>query len=515
MKFAKDLKQSMIPEWAEHYLDYDKLKELIKTAETNSDTEAAEFFAALQGELDKVNRFYLEKVNEYDKKIDEFDSSKGANKEGPELRSRAGSYDREANAAAEYETMVIHRELGRLQNYVWINWQGLSKSIKKFDKRLGMRGTDKEKGPAWETRLRSEVFRSAQLDAVISRVVLIREQFAKPKNGPGAGMDIKLICGNGNPALAEEVAGRLGLPICQCKVGQFADGEVQINIQESVRGCDVYIIQPTCAPVNDNLMQLLLLISACRRASAAQVNAIIPYYGYARQDRKDRSRAPISAADVARMMEAMGVDRVVSIDLHCAQIQGMFSPRTPVDNLYASPIAWSFFKTRNLQNPVVVSPDAGGVTRAKLFRDGLASMEVNADFAVIIKQRTQPGVVGTMDLVGDVKGRDCIIVDDMIDTAGTLCKAADELRNFGATRVFAFATHGLFNGPAGERIEKSALELVAVANTIPMREETLAVTKKIRQLSVGKLLAATINSCHTGESVSYLFEAENADKLLA
>ena len=165
-----------------------------------------------------------------------------------------------------------------------------------------------------------------------------------------------------------------------------------------------------------------------------------------------------------------------------------------MDNLYASPIAWSFFKTRNLENPVVVSPDAGGVPRAKLFRDGLASMQVDAQFAVIIKQRSMPGVVGTMDLVGDVSGKDCIIVDDMIDTAGTLCKAANELRDFGAKRVFAFATHGLFNGPAGERIEESALELVAVANTLPLREEVTAKTKKIRQLSVGKLLAATIMS---------------------
>jgi ribose-phosphate pyrophosphokinase len=520
MKFAKDLKQSMIPEWAESYLDYSKLKELIKAAEASKDEVAAPFFEELQSELDKVNRFYLDRVNEYEKRADAVENpptKEGeAAEHGAKPRSRPGSFSAVEghNSAADFETMTIHRELGRLQNYVWINWQGLSKTIKKFDKRLNLRGTDKEKGPAWEIRLRSEVFRSAQLDSLISRVVLMREKLTKPKSR-GSGMDIKLIAGNGNPLLAEEVAGRLGLPICQCKVGQFADGEVQINIGESVRGCDVYIIQPTCVPVNDNLMQLLLLISACRRASAAQVTAVIPYYGYARQDRKDRSRAPISAADVARMMEAMGVDRVVSIDLHCAQIQGMFSPRTPVDNLYASPIAWSFFKTRNLVNPVVVSPDAGGVTRAKLFREGLASMGVDAQFAVIIKQRTQPGVVGTMDLVGDVKGRDCVIVDDMIDTAGTLCKAADELRNFGATRVFAFATHGLFNGPAGERIEKSALELVAVANTIPLREETLAVTKKIRQLSVGKLLAATINSCHTGESVSYLFNVENSDKLLS
>jgi ribose-phosphate pyrophosphokinase len=211
----------------------------------------------------------------------------------------------------------------------------------------------------------------------------------------------------------------------------------------------------------------------------------------------------------------MGVDRVIAVDLHCAQIQGFFSPRCPVDNLYASGIGWAFFKTRQLVNPVVVSPDAGGVGRAKVFREGLAGLDIDANFAVIIKQRSQPGVVSQMDLVGDVKGCDCIIVDDMIDTAGTLCKAANELREFGAARVFAFATHGLFNGPAADRIEASALELVVVANTIPLRDEVAAKTKKIRQLSVGKLLAASIVSVHNGESVSYLFENKSGALLLA
>ena len=272
--------------------------------------------------------------------------------------------------------------------------------------------------------------------------------------------------GSANPALADELAARLGVPLTKVTVGLFNDGECNIQINENVRGNDVFIIQPTCPPVNDNLMQLLLLISACRRASAARVTAVVPYYGYARQDRKDRSRVPISAADVARMMEAMGVDRVCCVDLHCGQIQGFFGPRTPVDNLYAGPIALSYFKLKDLNNLVVVSPDAGGVARAKAFLEGLLSMDVPCNLAVIIKQRSAPGEVGTMNLVGAVEDCDCIIVDDMIDTAGTLCKAADELKSFGASRVFAFATHGLFNGPAGSRIEACALEEVVVANTV-------------------------------------------------
>jgi ribose-phosphate pyrophosphokinase len=201
---------------------------------------------------------------------------------------------------------------------------------------------------------------------------------------------------------------------------------VNIQIMENVRNADVFILQPTCMPVNDNLMELLLLISACRRASATRVTAVVPYYGYARQDRKERSRVPISAADVARLIETMGVDRVVCVDLHCGQIQGFFGPKTPVDNLYASPIALSFFNMKNLHTPVVISPDAGGVARAKMFLEGLMAQKdgpEDASLAVIIKSRPRPGVIGSMHLVGSVEGCDCIIVDDMIDTAGTLCAA--------------------------------------------------------------------------------------------
>ena len=252
-----------------------------------------------------------------------------------------------------------------------------------------------------------------------------------------------------------------------------------------------------------------------RRASAARVTAVVPYYGYARQDRKERSRVPISAADVAKMMEAMGIDRVCCVDLHCGQIQGFFGPRTPVDNLFAGPIAVSYFATRNLQNCVVVSPDAGGVARAKMFKEGLEASGVVCGLAMIIKQRVKAGEGGTTDLVGSVTGADCIIIDDMIDTAGTLCAAANELITFGAKRVFAFATHGLLNGPAAERIEACALEEVVLANTLPLPPNVQKTTRKVRQLSVGKLLAQVIMCIHTGDSVHNLFDVKKGGSLLA
>jgi len=425
-----------------------------------------------------------------------------------------------------------------MQSYVWLNWQAFSKIMKKcvrfcnprpmappcsvvihgthdhslawlvlgrYDKHMGYRGTDKVKSADFDKRLETEPFKNKRLDALLEEY---REAKARQPGAAKAGgtMEMRLLSGSANPALSEELAARLGVPLTGVKLGLFNDGECNITIQDSVRGADVFIIQPTCPPVNDNLMQLLLLISACRRASAARVTAVVPYYGYARQDRKDRARVPISAADVARMIEAMGVDRVCCVDLHCGQIQGFFGPRTPVDNLYvavggcthplgtsalayahawwglharlaacvtpcvvcrfAGPIALSYFQSKKLRKVVVVSPDAGGVARAKTFLEGLASMGVAVSLAVIIKQRPAAGEVGTMNLVGSVDGCDCIIVDDMIDTAGTLCKAADELREFGANRIFAFATHGLFNGSAGTKIQACALEEVVVANTV-------------------------------------------------
>jgi ribose-phosphate pyrophosphokinase len=287
---------------------------------------------------------------------------------------------------------------------------------------------------------------------------------------------------------------------------RFADGEVNVVINENVRGKDVYIIQPTSPPVNETLMELLLMISTMRRASARKITAVIPYYGYARQDRKMAARVPISAADVARLLEAMGVDRVVAVDLHCGQIQGFFGPRVPVDNLDGGTVGVSYFGDMDLINPVIVSPDAGGVYRAKQFREALSKKhEMDCGLAMIIKQRAKANEIERMDLVGTVDGCDAIIVDDMVDTAGTLCKAAEVLKEFGARRVFAFASHGVFSGPAPGRIANSVLTELVVLDTVPLSEESQA-TGKITQLSVGPLLAQAIYNIHNKKSISALFK---------
>lgn len=336
--------------------------------------------------------------------------------------------------------------------------------------------------------------------------------------------NIKVISGTANRPLAEEVAKQLGVPLAGCLTKSFADGEVFVQIEENVRGCDVYLVQPTCYPVNDNLMELLLTVGALRRSDAAKITAVVPYYGYARQDRKDRPRTTISAADVARLMETMGVDRVVTVDLHADQIQGFFGPRCAVENVAAAPVALQYFKDKSLVNPVVVSPDAGGVKRAKNFQDGLQAVGLKAELAMIIKQRVVDASssnqqVGQMDLVGRVEGCDCILVDDMIDTAGTLCAAAEELRAMGALRVFAYATHGLFNSPAVDRIEASSLVEVIVANTLPLQKAVKENTTKITEISVGPLLAETIRRLHTGESLSSMKDAlqrgESITKMVA
>ena len=253
-------------------------------------------------------------------------------------------------------------------------------------------------------------------------------------------------------------------------------------------------------------MELLLMVSTMRRASARRITAVIPYYGYARQDRKMASRVPISAADVARLLEAMGVDRVIAVDLHCGQIQGFFGPRVPVDNLDGGVVGVAYFGEHDLVNPVVVSPDAGGVARAKKFREWLTKNHgiKNVGLAMIIKQRVKANEIDRMDLVGNVEGSDCIIVDDMIDTAGTLCKAAQHLADHGARNVYAFASHGLFNGPANERIEASELKEVIVVNTTPLPENCKN-NSKIKQLDIAPLLAEAIKNIHTKKSVSQLF----------
>eukprot|EP01084_Bolivina_argentea_P036541 67589_1 len=323
---------------------------------------------------------------------------------------------------------------------------------------------------------------------------------------------LKIFSGSANEELASEIATVLGTQLSSLKIGRYADGEIGIQILENVRGKDVFIVQPTCPPgVNDNLMELILLISTMRRASVHSITAVLPYYGYARQDRKMRSRVPISAADVARLLESVGVDRVVAVDLHCGQIQGFFGPNTPCDNLDGSVVALPYFASKEVglspNKTVVVSPDAGGVYRAKQFREGLHAMGLDAKLAMIIKQRESANQVSQMDLVGDVDGCDCIIVDDMIDTAGTLCKAGKELKKRGAKRIYAFATHGLFSGPAIDRINNSCFEKVVVCNTVPIRGK--GKSDKILQLSVAQLLAKAIESIHFRKSISSLFNVRS------
>lgn len=321
------------------------------------------------------------------------------------------------------------------------------------------------------------------------------------------GGGLKIFSGNGNMSLAMEIAKVLGISLGKATVGKFADGEVNVQIHENVRGKDVYIIQPTCPPVNDNIMELLLMISTLNRASARRITVVIPYYGYARQDRKMQARVPISAADVARLLESMGIDRVIAVDLHCGQIQGFFGPRVPVDNLDGGVVGIEYFGDKDLHNLVVVSPDAGGVYRAKKFKEGLAHKFDMHDvgLAMIIKQRARAGTVDQMDLVGEVAGCDCIIVDDMIDTAGTLCKAADVLTAKGAKRVFAFASHGLLSGPGNHRIANSKMEECVILNTIPTSPQRAA-NEKLTELSVAPLLAQTIFNIHAKKSISALFK---------
>jgi len=330
---------------------------------------------------------------------------------------------------------------------------------------------------------------------------------AKTKKAKQHSGGLKIFSGNGNMELAMDICKSLQINLGKATVGRFADGEVNVVINENVRGKDVYIIQPTCVPVNDNLMELLLMISTMRRASARRITVVIPYYGYARQDRKMQARVPISAADVARLMESMGVDRVVAVDLHCGQIQGFFGPRVPVDNLDGGIVGLDYFGSKDLHNPVIVSPDAGGVYRAKKFKEGLESKYDMKDLglAMIVKQRARAGTVDQMDLVGDVKDCDCILVDDMIDTAGTLCKAADVLAANGARRVFAFASHGLLSGPGNIRIANSIMEEVVILDTIPSSPQRHA-NDKLTELSVAPLLAQAIFNIHAKKSLSALFK---------
>lgn len=306
-----------------------------------------------------------------------------------------------------------------------------------------------------------------------------------------------VFSGNSNPVLAEKIAQYLELPLGRVRVSRFSDGEVFAEIKENVRGVDVYVIQSTCAPVNDNLMELLVMTDALKRASAGSITAVIPYYGYARQDRKAAPRTPITAKLVADLLSASGVDRVVAMDLHAAQIQGFFN--TPFDHLYALPVFLQHLKPRFRTPPVFVSPDAGGVERTRAY-----AKRLGADLAIIDKRREAKNVSEVMNIIGDVEERECVILDDMIDTAGTMTNAARALRDKGAQRVLAAATHPVLSGPALERITDSPLEEVIVTDTIPLRKEAEE-TGRFRVLSVASLLGEAIKRIHHSDSVSSLF----------
>jgi len=308
-----------------------------------------------------------------------------------------------------------------------------------------------------------------------------------------------VFAGNANPQLARDVVNHLNLRLGKAVVGRFSDGEIMVEIMENVRGRDVFVLQPTCAPTNDNLMELLVMIDALRRASAARITAVIPYFGYARQDRRPRSaRVPITAKVVARMIGSVGADRVLTIDLHADQIQGFFD--VPVDNVYASPILLGDIWRCKHPNLMVVSPDVGGVVRAR----ALAKRLDDADLAIIDKRRPRPNEAQVMHIIGDVEGRTCVLIDDLVDTAGTLCQAADALKGHGAEKVVAYITHPVLSGPAIRNIERSTLDELVVTDTIPLSEEAAACSR-IRQLSVAELMAETIRRITNEESVSSLF----------
>lgn len=310
--------------------------------------------------------------------------------------------------------------------------------------------------------------------------------------------EIKILTGNANPEFARGVGAFLDIPVGKASVGRFSDGEIFVEIADNVRGRDVFLIQPTCVPVNEHLMELLILVDACKRASAGRITAVIPYYGYARQDRKVAPRAPITAKLVADLVSAAGATRVLTMELHAGQIQGFFD--MPVDNLYARPkLSVAVERLMPSDNLVIVSPDAGGVERARSF-----AKAHNATLAIIDKRRSGPNVAEVMHLIGDVRGKDALIVDDMIDTAGTLTKAAEAVKNQGAERVYAVAAHAVLSGAAVDRIESSVLEKVIVTDTIPLSPRAQA-SQKIHVVSVAETFGEAIRAIHHHDSVSRLF----------
>jgi ribose-phosphate pyrophosphokinase len=304
-----------------------------------------------------------------------------------------------------------------------------------------------------------------------------------------------IFSGTANPTLAKEVSDYLDMPLSKAYINRFSDGEINIQIAESVRGKDVYIVQPTSAPANANLMELLIMVDALKRSSAKSITAVIPYYGYARQDRKAAPRVPISAKLVADMLETAGVTRVITIDLHAAQIQGFFN--IPVDNLYGATLFLDYIKHKNLANPIIASPDIGGVARARYFAERLG-----LDMVIVDKRRQKANEAEVMNIIGDVEGKDVILIDDMIDTAGTMVKGAKALKAKGANSVMACCTHPVLSGPAYERIENGDIDELVVSNTIPLKKES----PKIKVLSTGSLLGEVIRRINNNESVNSLFK---------
>ncbi len=308
---------------------------------------------------------------------------------------------------------------------------------------------------------------------------------------------LKVFTGSANPKLAQDICQHLGVPVADCMLKTFSDGETWLQVEENVRGADVFVIQSTSTPVDHHLMELLLMMDALRRASAKRITPVLPYYGYGRQDRKDKPRVPISAKLVASLLVTAGADRILALDLHAAQIQGFFD--VPVDHLFATPVMVDHITTLGLEDLTVVSPDPGGVERARAF-----AKRLDAQLAIIDKRREQANVADVMNVIGDVKGRTCMIVDDMVDTAGTLVKSADALLDHGATAVYACCTHPVLSGSALKKISKSSLTELVVTDSIPLRDESLQ-CGRIRQLSVAPLLAQAIESIHEETSISRLF----------
>jgi len=304
-----------------------------------------------------------------------------------------------------------------------------------------------------------------------------------------------IFSGTSNPELSEEIAKYLDQPLSQATINRFSDGEISVKISESVRGKDIFIIQPTSAPANDNLMELLIMTDALKRSSANSITAVVPYYGYARQDRKAAPRVPITAKLVANLMESAGITRMVTVDLHASQIQGFFD--IPVDNLYGAILFMDYIRAKKFENPVIASPDIGGVARARYFANKLG-----LDMVIVDKRREKANESEVMNIIGDVKGKDIILIDDMVDTAGTMVKAASALKKLGATSVMACCTHPVLSGPAYERIEEGDLDELVVANTIPMGKTS----SKIKMLSTAPMLGEVIRRVNNNESVNSLFE---------